>query len=133
MEVLLWTTKLPISLSTNGCESGTPGTVLISFKLTTGQYWICDTNGGGSYKNVDPDAEQKKVSDSDTASSGNTRALIRMMKKWQDYCSVPVKSFWIELLAIDFLSTWEHKGKSSMYYDWMVRDVLKSIVGKANT
>lgn len=104
-----------------------------AFELTTGQYWICDTNDGGRYKNFDPNAEQKNISDSDTASSGNTRDLVRMMKKWQDWCSVPMKSFWIELLAVNFLSAWENKGKSSVYYDWMVRDFLKFIVTKADT
>lgn len=103
-----------------------------AFKLTTGKYWICDTNNGGSYKKIDPEAEKTNISNSNKATNGNTRHLIRMMKRWQYYCNVPIKSFWFELLAVDFLSQWEHAGKSKLYYDWMVRDFLKWLCQKAN-
>ena len=107
--------------------------VVPAFKLTTGRYWICDTNSGGKYKESDPEAEMKGVSDSDSQSNGNTRHLVRMMKKWQEYCSVPLKSFWIELLAIEFMAGWQQRGKSSVYYDWMARDFLKHLIAKAST
>jgi len=105
--------------------------VVPAFKLTTGKYWICDTNNGGSYKTVDPDVEIAAVKDSNTVTSGNTRDLIRMMKRWQEHCSVPLKSFIIELLAIDFLQTWEHRGKSSTWYDWMTRDFFRWLKQKS--
>ena len=98
-----------------------------AFKLENGQFWICDTHDGGTYKTFDPNAEIQSVSDSDAKSNGNTRHLIRMMKKWQEYCAVPLKSFLIELLAVDFIASWEHRGKSSVYYDWMVRDCFNLI------
>jgi hypothetical protein len=104
-----------------------------AFLLTNSCYWICDTNGGGRYKEIDPNAEIKKVQDSDSAFNGNTRHLIRMMKCWQGYCSVSLKSFCIELLAIEFLQTWDHRGKSSVYYDWMVRDFFKYVISKAKS
>lgn len=106
--------------------------VLPAFLLSSGQYWICDTNQGGKYKPTDPVAELDAVSTSDTLSSGNTRHLVRMFKRWQEYCNVPLKSFWIELLAVEFLETWEHRGNGTIYYDWMVRDFLNFIIGKAN-
>lgn len=96
------------------------------------QFYICNTHGGGSYKTVDPDAEVSRLNSSDTTTSGNTRDLIRMMKRWQDYCTVPIKSFLVELLAISFLDTWEHRGKSKTYYDWMTRDFLKFLIDRAN-
>lgn len=102
------------------------------FRLSDGKYWVCDTNSGGSYKTTDPATEQSVMSASDSASNGNTRHLVRMMKKWQDYCAVPLKSFCIELVATEFIAGWEHKGKSSVYCDWMVRDFLKFLIGKAN-
>ncbi len=103
------------------------------FKLTNGQYWIPITSGGGSYKTFDPDAEINKVQDSNTDTGGNTRDLIRMAKCWQAVCAVPVKSFWLELWAIDFLAGWAYKGKSNVYYDWMARDFFAFLKGKANT
>lgn len=105
--------------------------VVPAFGLTSGQYWICDTNNGGRYKTIDPSAEIKHVRESNDATNGNTRDLIRMLKCWKGYCSVPVKSFWLELLVVEFLRTWEHRGKSTTWYDWMVRDFLRWLVGKA--
>jgi len=104
-----------------------------AFALNDGKYWVCDTNDGGKYKTFDPDAEIKAIADSDNAYAGNTRHLVRMMKKWQENCNVPLKSFWIELLATDFISSWQYHGKSSVYYDWMVRDFFYYLVNtKAN-
>ncbi len=103
-----------------------------AFSLTNGQYYICDTNNGGSWKTIDPVAELNSLSDSDKLCNSNTRALIRMMKKWQENCSVEMKSFWFERLAVEFLQNWEFRDKSATYYDWMTREFLKHLVGKAN-
>ena len=97
------------------------------------QYWICDTADGGRYKTTDPEAEQRNISASNTASNGNTRDLVRMMKCWQDYCNVDLKSFCIELLSIDFLGTWQYRGKSTFYYDWMVRDFFAWLLERSSS
>jgi hypothetical protein len=76
-----------------------------AFPLTTGKYYIPITKNGGSYKEFDPDAEYEAVKTSNTNTKENTRELIRVMKCWQGYCSIPLKSFCIEILAVDFLST----------------------------
>lgn len=99
-----------------------------AFLLTTNNYWICDTNDGGKYKEINPQAEINAISNSDTQNKGNTRNLIKMLKKWQAHCSVPLKSFWIELLATEFLAGWPNRDKSSVYYDWMVRDFFKYLL-----
>jgi hypothetical protein len=106
--------------------------VVPAFTLDNGQYWICDTNSGGKYETTDPNAEIQRVKDSDVVTNGNTRNLIRMMKCWQAYCNVPLKSFCIELLVMDFLSSYEYKDKPTAYYDWMVRDFFKFLISKAN-
>lgn len=116
-----------ISLSTYDIE------LVPAFKTTGTQYMIPITTSGGSYKNFDPDAEIAKVSNSDSATKGNTRALIRMVKRWQEYCAVPMKSFWLELIAIDFLSWWQYRENGTTFYDWMVRDFFSHLVGKANS
>jgi hypothetical protein len=109
-----------------------PVEVAPAFKLQNGRYWICNTHDGGKYKEIDPDAEIKAVSGSDSASNGNTRDLARMLKKWQENCSVSLKSFVLELLAIEFIAGWEHRGKSTVYYDWMVRDFFKFLTDKSD-
>ncbi len=93
--------------------------------LMNGNYWICDTNNGGRYKTTDPDAERAKISASKAIAGANTVHLIQMLKRWQEVCNVPLKSFWLELLAIEFLENWEYRAKSELYYDWMMRDFFK--------
>jgi hypothetical protein len=101
------------------------------FGQQTGKYVICDANAGGRWKRIDPVAEKEHIKSSNDATVGNTRNLIRVMKRWQDYCNVPIKSFVIELLAIDFLRGWKHAGEGLFYYDWMVRDFLAFMKGKS--
>lgn len=103
--------------------------VVPAFELNNGRYYICDTNAGGRYKTTDPEAEKQNVTASNTATKGNTRDLIRMLKRWQAYCAVPVRSFWLELLAVQFLSTWAHRGNGPLYYDWITRDFFKWFSG----
>jgi len=107
--------------------------VVPAFLLDSGQYWVCNTHDGGKYLRFDPNAEAKNVADSESATNGNTRHLIRMLKDWQGYCSVLIKSFHLELLAIQFLASWQHAGHSTVYYDWMVRDFFSFLVGRANS
>jgi hypothetical protein len=55
-----------------------------------------------------------------------------MMKSWQRYCNVPLKSFHIERLAIEFLDIWAYSKYDVFYYDWMVRDFLAYLIRRAN-
>jgi len=104
-----------------------------AFLLTSGQYCICDTSLGGKWKTVDPKAESSALVASNKRSSGKTIHLIKMAKVWKYYCNVPLKSFAIELLSIDFLASWQYYDKTTVYYDWMIRDFFKYIVSKANS
>lgn len=107
--------------------------VVPAFALDNGRYWICNTKGGGKYETTDPVAEIEKVKSSNDATNGNTRNLIRMMKRWQDYCNVPLSSFCIELVVIEFLASYEYKDKPTVYYDWMTRDFFKFLIGKSGS
>jgi hypothetical protein len=104
-----------------------------AFELDNGKYWICITENGGSYKAFDPSAEIENVRASDERSKGNTRALVRMLKTWQTECNVPIKSFHLELLAVNFLGQWEYYDKSTMYYDWTVRECFGYLKTKSWT
>jgi hypothetical protein len=96
--------------------------VVPGFTLDSGRYLICDTNDGGRYKEIDPNAEISEVASLDDATKGNYRHLIRMLKIWQSNCNVPLKSFELELLAARFIRQWQYAGNSKFYYDWMARD-----------
>ena len=52
------------------------------------------------------------------------------MKCWQGYCNVPLKSFWIELIAVEFLPSWQYSKNTTVYYDWMIRDFLAYLLSK---
>lgn len=104
-----------------------------AFRLTNSKFWVCMTDSGGHYKFADYNAEFNVISSSNNATNGNTRDLIRMMKRWQSHCSVPLKSFFIELTAINFIASWGNRGKSALYYDYMVRDFLAYLLGVQNT
>ncbi|MCM2417664.1 nucleotidyltransferase [Streptomyces sp. RKAG293] len=99
---------------------------------SNGKFIIPNTHNGGSWKLVDHDAEIANIADSDTATNGQTRSLIEMMKIWQANCAVPIKSLVLELRAVNFLKDWEHRGKGSTYYDYMVRDFLEELIKHAN-
>jgi hypothetical protein len=110
----------------------TPIEIAPGFRCTDGSIIICDTNGGGSYKTSTAEAELADLNASDTRWRGNTRALARMMKRWQRECNVPLKSFQIERLAVEFLQVWSFTHQDVWYYDWMVRDFLAYLIGRAD-
>ncbi|WP_231554732.1 hypothetical protein [Planococcus sp. PAMC 21323] len=55
----------------------------------------------------------------------NLKRLCRMARSWKAECSVPISGILIDTLAYRFLSDWEHKDKSFLYYDYMSRDFFK--------
>jgi hypothetical protein len=102
------------------------------FSAEDRSYYVCDTKNGGRYVTTKPLHEVDAINSADTRNNYNVRPLVRMLKCWQAYCTVPIKSFFLELLAVDFLDQWPHRDQSYFYYDWMCRDFFKWMVGKAN-
>jgi hypothetical protein len=100
---------------------------------TERSYYVCDTKNGGSYKKTMPLHEVDAITAADARNSNNVRRLIRMLKAWQAWCSVPIKSFYLELLAIEFLDQCEWRNTDYFYYDWISRDFFKWLITKANT
>ncbi|AWV14893.1 hypothetical protein A3862_04715 [Methylobacterium sp. XJLW] len=103
------------------------------FDLPGGQYLMPDTNDGGRWKTVDPAAQIAMIEDIDTRTNGNTRILTKMIKTWKREKNVPLKSYVIELLVAEFMSTYKYAQQDHYYYDWFVRDFLKALVSKAGT
>lgn len=107
--------------------------VVPAFLLQSGQYWICDTHNGGSYKKTDPWAEIQYIETVDQANNHNLRPLIRMLKAWQANCSVPIKSFQIELLAAEFIAQSPWRFRDAFWFDWLIRDLFAYMYYRANT
>jgi hypothetical protein len=110
-----------------------PVEVVPAFRCSDGSLIICDTKNDGRYKAADPVAELAALDASDTRWNGNTRALARMMKKWQQEREVKgLKAFQLERLAIEFLASWPFSHHDRFWYDWMVRDFFLFLLGRAN-
>ena len=107
--------------------------VVPAILLTNGRYWICKTENNGSYKETDPWAEMQYVESIDTACNHNLRPLIRMLKAWQGYCSVPIKSFQLELVAADFLRQSSWRQYDFFWFDWISRDFFAYLYHRANS
>lgn len=107
--------------------------VVPAFLLTNNRYSICDTHDDGCYKQTDPWAEAGYIETFDKANNGNLRSLIRMLKAWQAWCAVPIKSFQLELLAADFLAHSPWRLMSFFWFDWICRDFFAYLYYRANT
>ena len=106
--------------------------VVPAFALLNSQYWICDTHSGGRYKTAAPNAEITHITTLDNIYNNNLRPFIMMMKAWQSHCNVPMKSFWIELVAANFLQQYQYSKKGYFYYDWIMRDFFAYLYHRAN-
>jgi hypothetical protein len=99
------------------------------FAIANNQFVMPDTNDGGRWKIVDPLAQIALIRDTDQQTSGNTRALARMMKQWTRYYNVPIKSFVIELIVTYFMRQYDNSSYNFFWYDLFVRDFLKYLNG----
>jgi hypothetical protein len=106
--------------------------VAVGFRCTDGSIIVCDSKGDGRYVTSTALAEASDLDIFDRAWNGNIRALIRMIKCWQEHCNVPLKSFMIERLAIAFLAQWKYRLEGTFYYDWMARDFFGFLISLAN-
>ncbi|MDX8495908.1 hypothetical protein RFN29_30655 [Mesorhizobium sp. VK22B] len=106
--------------------------VVPAFAIDNGTYFICDTNDGGKWQTVNPARELETLANSDRDHAYNTRRVARMMKIWRDYCNVDLASYVLEALVVRFFETYEHADKSLFWYDWICRDFLGHLCGKAN-
>ena len=102
--------------------------LLPAWEKDNGKFIIPNTENGGFWETWDPRAEINKINDSDKKTNGKTRALIRMIKKWSENCSVKLKSFQIEEKVVDFFSS----NDSDREYSILVRDFFGFFCDLAN-
>jgi Second Messenger Oligonucleotide or Dinucleotide Synthetase domain len=103
-----------------------------AFSREGGGYFICDTNDGGRYKWVDPEAELAAIDASDRPHNSNVRKLAQIFKQWQRHCDVPIKSFQLEALVKEALPTLGYGWRDEYWFDWLVRDVLAHMLTRVN-
>ena len=96
-----------------------------------GRFYMPDTNNGGQWKLVDPQAEVAFIDRADGGASGNVRPMAQMLKTWKRFCNVPLKSYQIELLVAEFMTTYENRHGDYYWYDWFMRDFFGWLCNKA--
>ncbi len=106
--------------------------VVPAFLLNNARLLICDTKNGGRYKETDIAAEVGALDWADAAYNGCARFLIRMMKQWQRHCNVPIQSFMLERLVLEFLSVADALHIDHQWLDWLARDFWGYIQSRAN-
>jgi hypothetical protein len=103
-----------------------------AFVCRDGGYVICDAANEGSYKRVEPMAEIAALDAADQQFNGNVRNLTRLLKQWQRYCNVPIKSFHLEAAVKGLLPTVTYGASDEFWFDWLVRDALAHLIKCAN-
>jgi hypothetical protein len=95
-----------------------------------GRFYMPDTNAGGRWKLVDPVAEMAAIEAADSIANNNVRPMAQMLKTWKRECSVPLKSYQLELLIAEFMTGYVHRKYSYYWYDWFMRDFFIFLCGK---
>jgi len=99
--------------------------VLPAFKNKDDSYTFANSNNGGSWKKTNPIPEINAIKTGDNLTNNNLKRLCRMARSWKFYCSVPIPGLLIDTLGYRFLTKWDYKDNSFLYYDWMSRDFFK--------
>lgn len=86
--------------------------LLPAFKKNDGQFIIPNSEDGGSWETWDPALEIKTIQDSNKK-YGITIQVIRMIKKWVEFCLVDIKSYEIEKCVVNFLKFYNFSGSFS--------------------
>ncbi|MDP4022047.1 hypothetical protein Q8W71_05395 [Methylobacterium sp. NEAU 140] len=102
------------------------------FPVGNGQFVMPDTNGGGTWKTVDPIAQINHIDTVDREHNGNVRALAKMIKRWKHEHSVDLKSYLIEFIVADFVQQCGWGKCNYFWYDWLMRDCFKFLRTRAD-
>ena len=93
-----------------------------AFLMDDDSFLFPDSNDGGSWKTTNPKPEIAEIVAKNNQWNGNLKRLARMARAWKDQWNVPMGGLLIDTLAYNFMSQWQYKDKSFLYFDWMSRD-----------
>jgi len=106
-------------------QDGITFEVVPVFVNDAGSYTFPDSNKGGCWRTTNPKPEIQAIRDRNNCCNGNLIPLCRMMRSWKRRWDVPIGGLLIDTLAYQFITGWEYKDKSYLYYDYMCRDFFK--------
>lgn len=108
--------------------------VLPAFLCDDGSYVYPNSNSGGSWKSTNPKPEIKAMNDLNVATNKNLKRLCRMTRAWIETNSIrSISGYLIDTLAYKFISSWQNRDKSYLYYDFMSRDFFKFLYEQDET
>lgn len=84
------------------------------------QFDMPDRNGGWMFSA--PESHNSYVGDIDARLSGRLKPLIRFLKAWRCFRSVPIRSFYLELFAAQYA-----EGETTIIYDIDVKALLQRL------
>lgn len=105
--------------------------LLPAWELSNGKFTIPNTENNGSWELSDPVTEINYISSSNKK-TGKTLDIIRICKKWAGYCDVPIKSFEIELLVVQYLEMF-YSATLKQSFSLLIAGFLKRLTESANT
>jgi len=85
-------------------------------------YKIPDSNGG--WMRSSPEAHNNYVDEVDEKFEGKVKQLVRLLKAWKYYHSVPIRSFYLEMRVAKYASR-----QDFIDYSWDLKNIFKSLCG----
>ncbi len=99
----------------------------------TEKFRIADTKSSGNWVETNPYKEAESLTASNKNCDGNTVPLIKMLKSWKRNNAVPLKSFYLEILAQEFMSAYEDKACQPSRYDLLLKEFYRWLYNKSIT
>lgn len=107
--------------------------VVPCFEYSDRTFCYPDTNGGGSWRTMNPRAEIRAIQSRNQETNQNMSALSRMIRSWKNYNNVSIKGITIDILAHRFLRDYQYKSNTSVYYDYLTRDFFAYLMSIPST
>jgi hypothetical protein len=104
--------------------------IVPAFPNPDGTHIFADSNGGGSWKTMNPKAEIEALRTRNVACNENLVPLCRMMRAWRQENNVQIKGILIDTLAYQFIENYKYRDKSFLYYDFMCRDFFEYLANQ---
>lgn len=99
--------------------------IVPAFITKDGSFKFPDSNDGGSWKPTNPKPEIKEMTAKNILWNKNLKRLCRMIREWKYQWDVSMGGLLIDTLSYNFMSNYEHKDKSYLYYDYFSIDFFK--------
>jgi len=106
--------------------------VVPAFQNSDRSYLYPDTNNGGSWNTMDPRKEIDEFNRVNNECNGNLKRLSMMVRAWNEFNTVGLPGYAIDISVYDFLKSYTYKSQSYFYYDFMMRDFLFDLSNKSH-